>query len=343
MDKRVVATILFAVLLSISGCSAFGGGSDVTPTPSPTSTPAPTTDTTTPTATATAIPTATATATPEPVDSDNPFRTRELQVYVEQRAGSDQPFNQQVDEALAYWEANAEQYAGYPVTFNRTSNIEEAHFSIYLMDEVETLEGCGDDDGTNTIGCGQRPGLAIMNLTVAVEAGYQHEDTVHILKHELGHSLGLDHGDDPVDLMQAKYDVYPISREFTYDIQTAAIYHKGSVNNQVAGGLSFLEKGGNGTVKSKVTFERDRDADVDILVKVTGESNTCGSNNQLCWEVRDDGTVVARVGDVEEDGVGWAVAWSVYGLLRYEGYAQSDRPCELQFETCVDPTKSWWR
>lgn len=149
-------------------------------------------------------PTATPTATPDPVDPDNPFGQRHLPVAINGTVeGRDvEPI---VERALRYWENNSERYAGYPVNFTLVPPAADHRIAIAF--EGKPI-ACDSDVDDHTTGC------AVFNEQTAppvsrVQVATNHTDhyTFETLVHELGHTLGLDHEDEPRRFMATPHPV----------------------------------------------------------------------------------------------------------------------------------------
>ena len=102
------------VLLVCAGC--VGPGLDAPGTGAPESTPTGSDATRAPDATATPGP---STPTPTAVgERANPWGTEPIVVAVEDAAGTGREWTPLVREATAFWTANAERFAGYPVEYD---------------------------------------------------------------------------------------------------------------------------------------------------------------------------------------------------------------------------------
>jgi len=124
-------------------------------------------------------------------------------------------------EALDYWESNASTYTTFDdvsFSYEPNENIPEIQFRI-----VEEIRSCGEHDTDAQIaGCapllhdGER-----VSQTIEIEIIGELEDRSlrHTLKHELGHVLGLDHHDEPQEVMS--YD--PSLRIPDYEQKTRII------------------------------------------------------------------------------------------------------------------------
>jgi hypothetical protein len=136
--------------------------------------------------------------TPTPTQSLNPWGKEQLSVGLVQQVYARHDIHDIVKEALGYWEQNAQTFAGYDISFRYRPNSDEVDIQIVLVSEIRT---CGEHSGEYA-GCadileGRSPNTA----EIRIVDGYRREWMVKTLIHELGHTLGLDHDDEPAHLM----------------------------------------------------------------------------------------------------------------------------------------------
>ncbi len=134
------------------------------------------------------------------VDEDNPYGEETLVVGVD-ASQAERNVTPVVTDSLEYWEENSDQHADYPIEYQLDADAEDPDVRIVW---VADLEDCDSVSDPAIAGCAdlvedRAPGTAL----VEVETGLSQEQARETLKHELGHTLGLRHGDAPQDVMSA--------------------------------------------------------------------------------------------------------------------------------------------
>ncbi|XVH31281.1 hypothetical protein ACNS7O_12925 [Haloferacaceae archaeon DSL9] len=132
--------------------------------------------------------------------SQTPWGTDPVGVGVTQDVPARRGFVGLVQRALDYWEGHSERYAGYPVTYRLRPNATDSAIDVTLVDGIDV---CGETDHDGTIvGCAPLVrGRPPAPTTVRIADGYDDERTLGTIKHELGHTLGLTHDDEPRHIM----------------------------------------------------------------------------------------------------------------------------------------------
>lgn len=164
-----------------------------TPTPTPTITP-------TPTPTPTATPTPTPTPTPDP-RLENPWGKKEIVVGLSGHGNYSKDLTNITRSALDYWEENDEQYSEFVINYRLEPNASNPDLLIQFTNSVSFCSGTLDF--TAFTGCAPLLTSAdsVSSETIRIEADWGPRDVEATLKHELGHTMGLDHSDDPTWLM----------------------------------------------------------------------------------------------------------------------------------------------
>lgn len=341
--------VLLAVTLLLAGCADLASDPDPGATPDGTIT-----GTETPTPSPVPTETERRTPTPEPVDPDNPYGDPELVVGVNDSSTRTVNRTGVILSALSYWDANASSYVDYDVTFTLEESATDPDIEIRLVDSITDC-GLESDPENVTLGCAPVPReTARTPVEVRVVNDFTASSTERILRHELGHALGLDHDDEPATVMAAQQVAYPASMEYTYHVvEDTNRHHPGAVNRQLAGAEEFLETGGGGTIPSDVTVrDVDSEADADLTVVLTDDEDACPDDGVVCtegsWDCLDGAVCAGRdsgatltLSRIKTEAIGWVVAYELFGAIAYEGGAL-DWPAELDSEE-TDPTKTWWK
>ncbi|MFQ3319303.1 MAG: hypothetical protein ACI8UR_000963 [Natronomonas sp.] len=299
-------------------------------------------------------------------DPDNHWRDDVVTVSYETPEGTTREYEPLVREALDYWTAHSAEYAGYDVALRLADDGEQADIHVSFVDSVVD---CGAHSGSGTAGCA--PVLTDSQAVdrpadVQVRAGLSNESTIRILEHELGHTLGLEHGDAPGDVMQSTTRVTTVpqrnatNRSLPWqssalsvhvDLDDAPAGERERMRRQVNAALQYYAAGADGTVPENVTFDRTgsrSDADVVIDFESTAD---CHSGAGSCGTVQGtdpdgDGAVeyhdtltVVLVG-LDADAVGWHVArWLGTG---FGHTTESAYPDPLRQPTTREERRGYW-
>jgi len=362
MRRRAV---LLGILVVLAGCA----GSPI-PTAAPSGTDAPADATPTPGVTAAGngsgaptsspTPAPTATPTPAPVLGDAP-----VEVYVENEV-NDRDFEPLVADAVAYWEANASRYAWYAPDYELTGDRADAEVVVRVVPE---LEGCGRHaNETGFLGCAPLvTSRAVANppLTIDVVAGYADRSTRSVLIHEFGHTLGLDHDDEPRAYMTAYGDATRLplpnateravpwrTRNLTVSVDPGDRQYpqyETEVREGIDHALAYLA---GGALAANYTFAYvDDPAAADVVVRASATEDLCrGIDQGACVngtfgrDPDDDGALeyytdaTIHVERVPRDEVGW---WTARMLALRLGVTEpSELPDPLRHQEQAD--SRWW-
>lgn len=149
---------------------------------------------------------------PPDIDSDNPYGKEQLVVSSTYDGVEEGKHNAEIQAALRFWERDSEQYAGYDVDYVYHPDATDPDVELTF---VSSMSMCGYTWDPETLGCApvvteewQTSGT----IEIEIEDGWDSSSTELIVKHELGHTLGLTHDDDPYRVMKGTIDVTEAAR-----------------------------------------------------------------------------------------------------------------------------------
>ena len=355
-SRSVYAAVALAAVLVLSGCvgPAFDApATEPTPTGGDASTGAPGTTATT------AGP---STPTPTAVGKQaNPWGSDPVVVAVADQARTGREWAPLVREAAAFWEANAERFAGYPIDYEVRPDATDPDIVIEFVDTVPECDGAGDAAGCAPLITDSRQ--IDRPETVSVRTGFSDSSTVTVIQHELGHTLGLTHDDAPAEVMASRMvlDTEPLpnatERDFAWDDPEFAVYvdsdsasDPDGFRAQVQRALDYYEDDPPG-MPTNLTFTLVDDPDDAEIVVRPVDTSPCGSGAASCggtagWDPDGDGAVETyselRISlvDLDTDAVGWHVGyWLAFG---FGAEPDSEKPPPFRDASYEERRSAWW-
>lgn len=300
-------------------------------------------------------------ATAEP--SVSPWGENPVTVAIHQPANDSRNYAPLVRDALRYWEEESRRYAGYSVRYRLEPNASNPDIVVRFVDNVEACATIEE-----VAGCAPRitdPAQTDRPVGIQVRSGLSNESTRLVVKHELGHTLGLDHEDEPNEVMAANTPLTTLpqpdatARDLPWEDSNLAVYvdyantsNDPVVREQVRHALDYYERGADGSVPENVTFSTTNNRSAaDIYIEFpaespcTGDRGSCGY--RFGYDMDGDGALEVynrlriTLTDIGPDETGWHIAyWLGYGFGFDE---RTDWPGPFRDATPEDRESEWWQ
>jgi hypothetical protein len=293
----------------------------------------------------------------------NPWGDDELTVAINNTANDSRNFRPLVADSLDFWANNSTRYAGFEIDYQLEPNASNPDIVVEFVDSIESCANVTDPAGcapyVNYGGEVSRP------VTIEVVGSYSNESTRLILKHELGHTLGLNHTAKPQSVMAPSSQLKTLPRpnaterrlpwadaNFTVYLADENVSNPEETRRQVRSALDYYADGANGTVPANASFEFvDNRTEAEVVVEFgeelpcrTGESGSCG---RVRGTDPDGDNALERydhlritLSDLDTEAVGWHVGyWLGYGF----GFERdSEWPEPFRNASYEERRSEWW-
>ncbi|AFK19600.1 matrixin [Haloferax mediterranei ATCC 33500] len=365
--------IFVVFLVVLAGCTApvtpnEDGGTVTTssPTTPVTETPpdnvTPETTPTTPKAglTSTLEPTPESTATATPASGFGPWGSEPVVIAVE-APNDGRNYTSMVNEATTFWEANDARYLGSEIDYEVDADARNPDLVVRFSDDIPECSGQVD-----AVGCApyitderqiDRP------TTAYIRTGFGDDSTVEIIEHELGHTLGLTHGDEPAELMNATGILHTLPRtnatekafpwddpNFTVYVNDTGAADPNAARDQVRHAFDYYADGAPGMPDNLTFTYVDDPESADVKISFT-ETSSCVAGATSCAAASGydpDGdkaletydTLRVVLVDLDTDAVGWHVGYWTAHYLGAED--DEDKPDPFQNATYSEQRSEWW-
>lgn len=195
------------------------------------------------------------TDSPEAFTDPNNWGENPVTVGLTTTAPAPQEIHNRIEVALEYWQNNSERYTEQTVEFEYRPNADEPDVDIEIVGEIEA---CGPHDSDMVIvGCAPIIEGPVFNTsTIQIRSDLEGDHLNRVLKHELGHVLGLTHDDEPQHIMSDKIErrIPDFSdRKEILETYTTAIHRMNTANSYYEDGLLQYEKEEFATAQEKLS------------------------------------------------------------------------------------------
>jgi len=166
----------------------------------------------------------------------DPWVTKDTVVVgITDQTESNRDFEPLVRDALEYWSNST--HGDYEVNWQVRPDAPQPDVMVSFE---ESITDCGFSISTDSsLGCApllERTESTYDVLDVRIATGYTDNSTTSTIKHEFGHVLGLDHGEEPMPLMAAEYDA--TRQSMTNATDRAISWERNVISVGVAPGVS---------------------------------------------------------------------------------------------------------
>lgn len=234
------------------------------------------------------------------------YGSTDIALYIDS-SEVDRDISHVVDESTSYWENNADEYLSFEVQYDIVESRSAAD-KVLTFEESTT---CGTEYSESYLGCAD---LITSDVDQTVELSVDHRLSdaamIDTTTHELGHTLGLDHDDEPQDYMSEPYNNFEASQPVKFHIRSDNGNLPQSIESEVETALDYYESRGD------FQYELvDSEEEAHHLVTYHSSGTVCGfSTGGSCSVEGDYETQIDfRLDQLDSDVVAWHVAMSLAG------------------------------
>jgi hypothetical protein len=163
----------------------------------------------------------------------HPYENEVLTVSLDTDPEGSALLRQALETATTYWETHAPRFADFPVSYSIEPDAETPDVAV---EPVAQIDHCGKHTDSAIAGCAPRVTAETVRpatATIQIETDLTEPFLTRILKHEFGHTLGLDHDDEPRHVMSSDPETwvpqYERRRQIVDDYVAAVEEHNAAV------------------------------------------------------------------------------------------------------------------
>ncbi|MFB6284165.1 MAG: matrixin family metalloprotease [Halobacteria archaeon] len=293
----------------------------------------------------------------------NPWQQRKVTVGIDRSTDIGRNYSSHVRKAVNYWMNNMNK-ADYRIYFDVDPDATNPDVMVVVK---ESIEKCNRNPVSGIIaGCTKlienKPNLKIPTpVELKVDWRLSDEVLLTTLKHEFGHILGLEHDDEPAELMRHNatgYNRFDLpwnqNRTYLYVDNVDEIRNNRDFYRQIEHVAEYFTTELNKNV-SVTRFP----SEADVYVSVPSDMN-CSEGNHRVSKRSGHASCTSAIGDYDDDGerdvkiklnqtygeqpkvkaAGWHVG---YWLARLYGYPRHEVPEVFDPESPGNERVEWWK
>lgn len=275
--------------------------------------------------------------TPTPVPISNPWGHEPVTIGITNYADPERDYTEPVQRAVTYWNTTGAEFTSWNPYFVLRPNSTQTDLVVRFVDGIDE---CGPRSTNETVGCApvlDATDEAARTETVQIQLGLTESSVFRLVLHELGHVLGLEHGEGPGDVMAPRdtlfREVYRVHIEYATDSE----FFNDKSRRQVRHALNYYADGGGGIVDEDIGFAIVEDrSQADIVIEFTNEDGV------------DDGSIansshsqfVITVDGIDRENRGWHVGYWLGFYFGADEIAELPEPFDEPEE---DLREGWWQ
>jgi len=234
------------------------------------------------------------------------YGSTEISLYVDD-SQIDRDVSQIIEESTSYWERNADDHLSFDVEYEIVESRSEAD-KVLTFEESTT---CGAEVSTSYLGCADLV-TSDVDRTVKLSVDHRLSDPVLLdtTIHELGHTLGLDHGDEPKGHMSSTYNGFDTQEPVKFYIRSEGGSLPRSTKSEVKKALEFYEDRGD------FQYELvDSEEEAHHLITYHHRGTICGFSTGGSCEISGEykSQIDFRIDQLDSEVVAWHLAIGLAG------------------------------